>query len=224
IRRSPASWSTRSVSTSADGRVATTTSGPRPTFAKLAAKVSRYGGPVTETEVGRSWTRSGRGGDAARSRAANEARAVIVSTTPSRGAPFPPALGRLQLDEQVAASDAAALLDVYRRDRRVERRGERSLHLHRLEHDERLPRRHAVARRDEQPEHRARHRRRDRARARLGAVLVCGGVDVRRRGGGGRRQVQPPGAAPDRVGGPCRRLRERRILDEEGGRRPSGAG
>ena len=81
----------------------------------------------------------------------------------------------LQLDEQVAAGDAVALGDVERGDAPVERRGDRQLHLHRLEHHELLPRGDGVAGRDLHVGHGAGHRGDDVAAALSGMGL---GLDV----------------------------------------------
>ena len=87
-------------------------------------------------------------------------------------------LVRFQLDEEGAAGDAVALLDVHGLHGRVVGRGQRRLHLHRLQHQQRLPRLDAVARSDLDADHRSRHRSRDVAAAGAGGALVCGGVDV----------------------------------------------
>ena len=55
------------------------------------------------------------------------------------------------------------------------------------------------------------------------AVVAARLVDVRRRVGARRAEVQPPAAPPRRVRCSRRRLGERRVLDQEGGRRPAGA-
>ena len=124
-----------------------------------------------------------------------------------------------ELDEE-RPGDAVALRDVHSLDGRVVRRRERRLHLHRLEHEQRLPRFDMVAR--------CRRctwitvpgigaviaaARRLPARAR---VRRC-----RRRAAAARRrrEVQPPAAAPGGVGQPQRRLGERRVLGQERGRR-----
>ena len=69
----------------------------------------------------------------------------------------------LELHEERAAGDAVAGRDVNRFDRAGEGRVHGDLHLHRLQHDERLPSLHLFSRLDLDADHRSRHRRGDRA-------------------------------------------------------------
>ena len=102
-----------------------------------------------------------------------------------------------ELDEGRAAGDAVARRHVHGFHRRLERRGDRVLHLHRLEHDQRLAAAGPCRRvrraprapcRASEPRRTARRRGR---RERATASSTSGGAAT-----GGRRQVQPPGALP----------------------------
>ena len=100
------------------------------------------------------------------------------------------------------------------------RRDERRLHLHRLEDDERLARLHPVAFLHQHAEHRTGHRGRDRAVLGPFAVRVSGCL-VGRGVGRGDGEVEPEASAPRWRQRPAR-LGQRRVLDEEGGRRLAG--
>ena len=105
-------------------------------------------------------------------------------------------------------------------------RDERRLHLHRLEHDERLPRLDGVALRDEHAQHGAGHRRRDRAVLAAGAVPVRGGVSSGGACVGGEGRLSRN--EPCQTGGSGRpRLGQRRVLGRgtpSSSRRPAAPG
>ena len=104
-------------------------------------------------------------------------------------------------------------------------RDEGRLHLHRLEHEQRLPRLDLVARLHLDPDHGAGHRR--------GRASSVRRRELRGRGSPGRRRAAREGQA--RRGSPAScpatarpvhapaAAGERRVLDEEGGRRPARA-
>src|SRR6266511_1643334 len=137
----------------------------------------------------------------------------------SSGAGLPQWELLLELDEERTAGDQVALGDVDAAHDGLVGRGERRLHLHRLEHDEGLAGLDSVSFGDEHPDHRPGHRRGHRALHRHAAARVRGRIDIGRGLGRRSRTVEPPGADP----GPARRpgwwLRERRMLDQERGRR-----
>ena len=81
----------------------------------------------------------------------------------SRVTPSATRRGLAELDEERARGHLVAGRDVNGGHVRREGCDDRHLHLHRLEHHERLPRRRDIPRRDVHADHRARHRRRNRA-------------------------------------------------------------
>src|SRR5919106_3109308 len=82
------------------------------------------------------------------------------------------ALLAFELDQELAAGDAVAGRDVERLDPAVERRVDRDLHLHRLQHDEGSPSLYLVPRLDLDADDRAGHRCRH-GRAPFGGSAVA---------------------------------------------------
>src|SRR6266511_3991165 len=95
----------------------------------------------------------------------------------SSGAGLPQWELLLELDEERTAGDQVALGDVDAAHDGLVGRGERRLHLHRLEHDEGLARLDSVALGDEHLDYRPGHRGRDRALDRHSAARVGSGID-----------------------------------------------
>src|SRR5437763_637364 len=129
----------------------------------------------------------------------------------------------LELHQHRASGDAVSLGDVNCPHDRLVGSDDGRLHLHRLEHDERLARLDAVSLGHHDADDRAGHRCGQGALLAGVPVIVRGGVGIRRGARLRRREVEPPGNRPGALRQASGTSRKRRILGQERRRRSTGA-